>query len=265
MTILLAWNPKHFSWGDLEDELAQCRARGSSDNGWTIGNRRSVDIGTRFFLIRLGSEPRGITASGHTVSSPYQAEHWDPDRAKCGAEARYVDIVFDYLSEIPVVSYQELSRPPLDKCHWSTQMSGIQIPDEVAMHLEGIWKERTASFAVGRPEEYESAVALREGAAIQVYVNRYERNREARTICLGRYGKVCAVCEKRMSDIYAGISDDLIHVHHLVPISDIKKTYQINPLVDLRPVCPNCHAVLHSESPPLSVPAARARLKATSR
>ncbi|MDC9497701.1 MULTISPECIES: HNH endonuclease [unclassified Pseudoalteromonas] len=36
-----------------------------------------------------------------------------------------------------------------------------------------------------------------------------------------------------------------MHVHHIVPISDIGDEYQVDPIRDLRPVCPNCHAMLH--------------------
>ena len=31
--------------------------------------------------------------------------------------------------------------------------------------------------------------------------------------------------------------------------------YVVNPSTDLVPVCPNCHAMLHKENPPLSVDA----------
>jgi hypothetical protein len=34
-------------------------------------------------------------------------------------------------------------------------------------------------------------------------------------------------------------------VHHLRPLAGLKKEYRVNPVKDLRPVCPNCHAMLH--------------------
>jgi predicted HNH restriction endonuclease len=34
-------------------------------------------------------------------------------------------------------------------------------------------------------------------------------------------------------------------VHHLVPLSEIGEEYIVDPIKDLRPVCPNCHAALH--------------------
>ena len=49
----------------------------------------------------------------------------------------------------------------------------------------------------------------------------------------------------RFGDRYGETMKDLIHVHHLVPLSAIGVTYQIDPINDLLPVCPNCHAVIH--------------------
>ncbi|MGZ0084928.1 HNH endonuclease [Caldibacillus thermoamylovorans] len=36
-----------------------------------------------------------------------------------------------------------------------------------------------------------------------------------------------------------------MEVHHLIPLSEIGEQYTVNPFDDLRPVCPNCHAMLH--------------------
>jgi 5-methylcytosine-specific restriction enzyme A len=43
-----------------------------------------------------------------------------------------------------------------------------------------------------------------------------------------------------------------IHVHHLTPLSSLGTDYEVDPIRDLRPVCPNCHAVLHRREPPYS-------------
>ena len=40
---------------------------------------------------------------------------------------------------------------------------------------------------------------------------------------------------------------EIIEVHHIVPISQIGEEYAIDPIKDLVPVCPNCHAALHSK------------------
>ena len=45
--------------------------------------------------------------------------------------------------------------------------------------------------------------------------------------------------------MYGELGQGFIHVHHIVPISKIGKEYKIDPINDLVPVCPNCHAMLH--------------------
>jgi 5-methylcytosine-specific restriction protein A len=52
-----------------------------------------------------------------------------------------------------------------------------------------------------------------------------------------------------------------IHVHHVLPISELGPDYNLNPIEDLRPVCPNCHAMLHRQQPPLSIEALRSILR----
>ena len=99
------------------------------------------------------------------------------------------------------------------------------------------------------PEEIGETEGSYEGARRQISVNTYERDRTARDKCLQHHGTSCAVCEKDMSEIYGPAAAGLIHVHHLKPLSEIKEGYRVNPIVDLRPVCPNCHAVIHRGRP----------------
>lgn len=98
------------------------------------------------------------------------------------------------------------------------------------------------------PEE--SMGAYYEGALVQRNVKMYERDRKAREACIERYGRTCLICEIDFSQVYPGIGDGFIHVHHLEPVSSFKREYQLNPTKDLIPVCPNCHAMLHKRKPP---------------
>lgn len=84
-----------------------------------------------------------------------------------------------------------------------------------------------------------------EGAVKLVTVNRYERNRFARKRCIETFGYRCSVCEIDFSERYGQVGRGFIHVHHLVPLSEIGERYEVDPVTDLRPVCPNCHAMLH--------------------
>jgi len=94
---------------------------------------------------------------------------------------------------------------------------------------------------------------LEEGKAEKVKVNRYERNRMARRVCIERWGCQCAVCDMSFSEVYGEIGDGFIHVHHLTPLGSIGDSYTVDPVRDLRPVCPNCHAMLHRREPPFGI------------
>ena len=96
-----------------------------------------------------------------------------------------------------------------------------------------------------------------EGARRLVYVNSYERSRKAREACKRIHGSSCAACGFDFGSTYGSGFRGYIHVHHLRPLSDIDEQYEVNPESDLVPVCPNCHAVIHSENPPLSIEAVR--------
>ena len=103
------------------------------------------------------------------------------------------------------------------------------------------------------PEEVEPEATLREGAVRQILVNAYERDREARARCLKHYGRRCAVCDMAFAEVYGDEFASIIHVHHVVPLSAIALEYVVDPIRDLRPVCPNCHAVIHSRTPPYTI------------
>jgi 5-methylcytosine-specific restriction enzyme A len=113
---------------------------------------------------------------------------------------------------------------------------------------------------IPEPTEMEDGGTYPEGATRQVTVNAYERSRAARAQCLEHHGLHCLVCGELLSARYGEIAAGLIHVHHLLPLSEIRSGYHVDPIKDLRPVCPNCHAVLHRRNPPLSIEEARGLL-----
>lgn len=99
------------------------------------------------------------------------------------------------------------------------------------------------------PEEVLSSEALIEGATTQVLVNRYERNAAARAKCIAFYGAECAVCGFNFESRYGELGKGYIHVHHIVPLAQIRGEYEVDPIRDLLPVCANCHAMIHSTRP----------------
>ena len=92
-----------------------------------------------------------------------------------------------------------------------------------------------------------------EGARSTVLVNVYERDPNARTACIAKWGANCSICSFNFGERYGDLGEGFIHVHHLKSLSEIGAQYELNPVTDLRPVCPNCHAMLHRRRPALSI------------
>lgn len=85
-----------------------------------------------------------------------------------------------------------------------------------------------------------------EGNVRVCLVNKYERDISARKQCVALKGCKCSVCGIDFSEMYGKeLGHGFIHVHHVLPLSAIRKGYQPDPATDLIPVCPNCHAMIH--------------------
>jgi 5-methylcytosine-specific restriction enzyme A len=102
-------------------------------------------------------------------------------------------------------------------------------------------------------EELPTPEKFVEGARCIVTINAYERNPKARAACIAHHGVKCAVCGFDFGDAYGTLGAGFIHVHHIVPIGKTGTEYEIDPIVDLIPICPNCHAMIHRAEPPLTV------------
>ena len=103
------------------------------------------------------------------------------------------------------------------------------------------------------PEEVETPDQYIEGASKTVSVNVYERNSEARAKSVAHHGYRCVVCTFDFEKFYGSIGKNYIHVHHVVPLAEIKKEYELDPIKDLVPICPNCHGIIHRTRPALTV------------
>ncbi len=105
----------------------------------------------------------------------------------------------------------------------------------------------SASPASAPPQrDHNGLLPIREGAEKRQWIKKYERSTEARERCLKHYGSaVCQVCDLDMGQMYPGVGAGFIHVHHIVPLSLVGEDYKLNPEIDLLPVCPNCHSMLH--------------------
>ena len=91
-----------------------------------------------------------------------------------------------------------------------------------------------------------------EGRLFPAFTTRHERDPAARRACIEIHGASCAVCGFNFEDVYGEHGRGFIHVHHLTPLADSDGPNPVDPAEDLRPVCPNCHYMLHRNEELLS-------------
>lgn len=142
---------------------------------------------------------------------------------------------------------------PHSEWHWTMR-------PQVAKALEQLgW---TGDDAAPLPEEIVVTGDIYEGAVQKVKVNKYERSGQARAECILHHGCKCSVCGQLLADIYGEVAQGFTHVHHFRPLARTNREYRVDPVRDLCPICPNCHAIMHLKSPPYTIGQVRNFMKA---
>ena len=140
---LLAWNPEKWPWSNLPEAARDLRngvqlASADSEVSWSVVNH-GIKSGDRIFVVRVGTEPKGIVASGTATSSVYEAAHHSSEPGKMGHQ---VNIEWDALIDPSIdapLSIAELKQNVSPNYKWTPQSSGVLIPDEVRQKLEAEW------------------------------------------------------------------------------------------------------------------------------
>jgi predicted HNH restriction endonuclease len=162
---------------------------------------------------------------------------------------------FDQLSAV-IDGFDEINPKRIEPTIQHVLTSrGLQKEKTTENYLYGFarsYREASRDETEQLPEEIVNPAQYVEGAKKTIVVNAYERDPAARAKCLQKYGTRCCVCTIDLGEIYGDLGRGYIHVHHLRPIAARGGTYRLDPIKDLRPVCPNCHAMLHRRDPILS-------------
>lgn len=125
--------------------------------------------------------------------------------------------------------------------------------ENLVIALEELGWVQLAEAVADFPDELTQTNSYTEGALRQTVVNIFERDRAARSACVAMHGTACTICGFEFSAIYGEIGAGYIHVHHKEPFYENHRERSTDPALDLTPVCPNCHAMLHRRRPALSV------------
>lgn len=128
--------------------------------------------------------------------------------------------------------------------------SARKVPKDLEMYIDRIDDSLEDEDLLPEEVKEEPGEQIIEGAKKTITVNSYERDPKAKKICKDYYMKLyghisCQVCGFDFGKEYGPEYANKIHVHHIVPVSEIGEEYVVNPINDLIPVCPNCHMILH--------------------
>jgi len=203
---------------------------------WRVPKKSRVGDPVLIYLWGLGFATRGVIAS-------------EPRKNEDGKYEANVGNVAPLASAVPLAFVQKnhSTWPWLN----AYTKSYTTIDGAIEARLEEVLSEYQVSFTE----------PLTEGTPKAVSITLYERNPLARQQCIAHYGSDCHACGFSFGETYGETADGYIHVHHLKPISSGRGARAVDPIKDLRPICPNCHAFVHLQNPPLSIVELKRMLK----
>lgn len=123
-------------------------------------------------------------------------------------------------------------------------------------------QSRDALVEDADPAAVESATAAGMEAAKERWHKRSERNPSLARAAKRHHGTTCAVCGFNFEETYGELGAGFIEAHHLTPFAQLQgRPTQLNPATDFAVVCPNCHRMLHRQTPPLTPHDLRSRME----
>lgn len=255
--VLLAWDPVWpEAWQpDYREAAAIAADAGFFRAVWDVAPAGDgLEPGSDAWFMVPG-ERAGLAGHGVVVSSPYgiadrqgSPETW----------ARLVDIDIDVL--LPLDELILLPDLPQEVSAVCPEAGGSAILSHPASEgLRRAWSQHDAA------ETYEGLFpgSLPQPAVRWSLTSRWEHDAEARRICLAHYGPSCSACGLDPEAVFGPDGTGVLQVHHVVPPSLLSDTYELDPVTDLVPLCPTCHAVSHRGYPDPFTPAELRRLLAS--
>jgi hypothetical protein len=215
------------SRGDVDRVLEA--AESAEPLRWIVPKNAHVGDRVLFHLPKLGFAARGAIATETRPSRSWRNKY----------SARVGKIVL--LAPAVPLAFVRDNHP---EWKWPTLPRGLTTIDgAIEKRLEELLGHYQASLAE----------PLTEGGPKATSATTYERDPLARQRCIAHYGTDCYACGFSFLKGYGEIARGYIHVHHLEPMALKGARHIVDPIKDLRPICPNCHCGIHLQNPPMSI------------
>jgi 5-methylcytosine-specific restriction protein A len=246
--IILGWDPAQWNRWNYAAVVEQVAVTGLRLEPWKVG--RTVAAGTDVWLLLVGDHGPGLIGHGVVLSEPSEqpVQPEGPGQPESAATPDHpegsVQVAFDALLPLGDQVPAGLLREAMPDAAWDRAgVAGMELGPGDAAAIRAVW----SAYGPTQGTEPTQPVpgTYPDDAVARVPVNRHERDPEARRACIAHRGTNCAACGFSFEVAYGEIGADFIHVHHVVPASQLGNGYVLDPLTDLVPLCANCHAMAH--------------------
>ncbi|MHA7154787.1 HNH endonuclease [Arthrobacter sp. TMN-50] len=243
--IVLGWDPDRrdgwqFPYTSILDTL---RITGFATVAWPVSSA-AIPCAEAWIVLQ-GTTERGLLGHGIVTMSADDGASLTVD----------VDLLLPRGEHIPEPML--LSRVP--SLAWDTLLTtGIRLDATDEQLLRAVWADHVPSSDTDPVNP--TPGTLPTSALTRTSVNRYERDPEARRLCVAHHGTGCSACGFNFEATYGEFGRGFIQVHHIVPEAQLTADYVLDPVTDLVPLCPNCHTMAHRRTPHPFSPAELRRL-----
>lgn len=243
--IILGWDPARWNRWNYAAVVEQVAETGLHLEPWNVG--RAVAAGTDVWLLILGDHGPGLIGHGAVLSQQQEPteEPGQPEPGTAPDRGGFtLQVAFDALLPLGDQVPAGLLQEAMPDVAWDTaNVDGVDLGPGDAPAIRAVWT--AYGPAQGTDPTQPVPGTYPDKAIARVAVNRYERDPEARRVCIAHRGINCAACGFSFEMAYGEIGADFIQVHHVVPASQLGTGYVLDPITDLVPLCANCHAMAH--------------------
>lgn len=248
---LLGWDPV---WPEAWQPDYQAAAAVAAESGffravWDISAAADgLEPGSDVWFAVSGERP-GVAGHGVVVSAPYAVADPQDDPE---ARLHLVDLDIDML--LPLGEPVPFADLPPEVPGLFPEPGGVTgLGRRTGEDLRLAWSRCAAGGRNGSPSPLPGS--LPQHAVRWSLASRYESDPDAARICLVQHGSTCSVCGLDPQAVFGAQGSEVLQVHHIVPPGLLTADYELDPVTDLVPLCPTCHAVVHTGFPDPYTPA----------
>lgn len=235
---MLTWNPAHWPWTGLDDQINELQTEGGVQDKWSCGNRKDLPVGSRVFLFKQGEGSKGIMGTGVTLSNPKDEPHFIPSEAKKGRTAKRVNVRWEILNREPLIHLDQLKQRNDPNQNWVFQSSGVEIRDELSNALLSELQIISEKFHIKLPPPVDIEESNGPERVLQK-VTRIIRNTSIAQAVKTLHDFKCQICGESLN---LGKGIYYAEAHHLWPLGAPHNGPDIEENIIC--VCPNHHALL---------------------